>query len=358
MRSVKRIFLVGLLLALAPGLTEGLPGSTATASKPTEVVCGTTSSKDREQMILTGNLFCTGTAVTITHNNVHLNMRGFTIDGDLTGRGIEVRNVNDVDGVCGPQLGPSGAHINGGTVKEFDHGIFLCRSSNALVNGITATLNDLAGILVDRGPGNAGNHMINGSTLSFNGCRSLIDGVPACQPGEVFEGGLVLITSTGNAIHTMNVHDNARYGVLFRTSSNNTITSSQLIDNAVTGIFSDRAGGNIIRGNNIAGSVQGINVSAGGGGDIIQSNTSTNNGDGFHIRSLRNSVVRSNTATNNNFGIRVFGNSFGNLLQNNTALSNGTDLNDANTAGAPLPCNNTWKSNIFVTASGAVACIQ
>ena len=90
--------------------------TTPTATAATVVACGTSSSVDGEQLILTSNLDCVGTAVIITHNNVHLDMQGWTLTGDGTGIGIDV-------GTCGPT---SGVHINGGTVTDFAHGILLC----------------------------------------------------------------------------------------------------------------------------------------------------------------------------------------------------------------------------------------
>lgn len=334
----------------------------------TVVSCGITSSADGEQMKLTGNLSCAGTAVIITHDNVHFNLAGFTLDGDGTGIGIEVNNASFVGG-CGPVAGPSGVHINGGTVKEFDNGIFLCRATNAHINGMTVISNDLTGILVNRG----GNHKINGSTVSSNGTTNI--------GGGSTDGGLVFLTSSGNTIHTMTIEDNIAFGVLFRFSANNTITSSEIHNNVLTGVYADRAGGNTVRGNTISGSGQGIFIDPGGPGAIVQGNTVTNtsigifmrdlrngvvrgnitnnNGTGiFSIRNLRDSVVRGNTANNNTiFGIRIR-NSFDNLLQGNTASGNGTDLSDNNGSAAPLPCNNTWKSNTFVTESDPGGCIQ
>lgn len=341
MRSVKGIFLVGLLVALALGFTQGLPGSTPTAVAATVVACGTSSSVDGEQMILTSNLNCVGTAVTITHNKVHLDMQGFTITGNGTGIGIDV-------GSCTPT---SRVHINGGTVTAFDHGILLCSATNAHVNGMTSTNNDLSGIRLEQG---SNNNQINGSTVSFNGTTNI--------GGGSTDGGIVLFNSNDNKIHTMTIEDNIAFGVLFRFSGGNTISSSVVSDNDFVGIFADRAGGNTIQANTISGNSQGINVSAGGGGDTIRGNTVTNNGNfGLQLRSVRNGVVRGNTISNNgNTGILVFDNSFGNLLQANTALGNGTfDLFDTNSAaGGTPPCDNTWKSNTFVTESDPGGCIQ
>lgn len=355
MRSAKRIFLVGLLMALALGFTQGLAGSTPTAAAATVVGCGTTSSADGEQMILSSNLSCAGTAVTITHNKVHLDMQGWTLDGDGTGIGIHIKNSLIIGNCGGTAGGPSRVHINGGTVKEFDHGIFLCRSDTAHINGMTLTLNDLAGILISRAStgGNSGpsNHRINGSTLSFNGCAG------GCQPGEVLEGGLVVVSASGNVIHTMNIHNNNRFGVHFRTAGGNRITSSQVIDNVGTGIFSDRAGGNTIQGNNIEGNAAGVGVVAGGGGETIRGNTINNNNSGISILFSPNALVRGNTVTNGAFGITLDRNT-GSLLQSNTALNNSNvDLadNNNNSLGA---CVNTWKSNTFVTKTDPAGCIQ
>ena len=275
MRLRRTVFAAAVALAVVactdgPVAVEELQFARAGGAPATVVGCGTTSSADGEQMKLTGNLSCAGTAVTITHDNVHLDMAGFTLDGDGTGIGILVIGpTNNLP--CGPLPGPSGVHINGGTVKEFDHGIFLCRSDTGRINGMTVTLNDLIGILISRAPGGINgptDHRINGSTLSFNGCRTLTGGVPGCLELAVLEGGLVVNGAFGNVIHTMDIRDNKPLGVLFLGAPGNTITSSQVTDNLSVGVFSDRAGRNTIRGNTIEGHGQGINVSAGGGGHI------------------------------------------------------------------------------------------
>lgn len=381
MRSVKGIFLVSLLVAI--GLVYGLGSNVPTVAADTDVNvagCGTVFSTPGEELFLSGNLACPGTAIIITANDVHLSMQGFTITGpepDETGGepdiGIYVRNIADVDGICGPQSGPSGVHIDGGlvagTITGFDHGIFLCRATNAHINGVTVTSNDLTGILVNRG----GNHKINGSTVSSNGTTNV--------GGGSTDGGLVFLTSQGNTLQYMTIEDNIAFGVLFRFSANNKITSSEIHNNVLIGIYADRAGANIIRGNTISGGATGVFIDPGGPGAVVQSNTITNTGVAIRIRDLRNGVLRGNTTNNNTHGIFVIrvlrdslvrGNTANNntvfgirlnlsdntLLQGNTATDNGTDLSDNNNALAPLPCNNTWKSNTFVTVNDPGGCIQ
>ncbi len=73
---------IGTVAVAALGLTLGLPGSipTASAAAATAVFCGISSSADKEQLKLTADLACpVGTAVTIVHDKVHLNLAGFTI---------------------------------------------------------------------------------------------------------------------------------------------------------------------------------------------------------------------------------------------------------------------------------------
>lgn len=362
MRSVKGIFLVGLLLAI--GLVYSLPGNVPTVAADTDVNvagCGTTFSTPGEQLFLSADLSCAGTALTITADNVHLDMNGFTIAGNFTGSGIHVIGpTNNLP--CGAQSGPSGFHINGGTIKKFDHGIFLCRSDTAHINGMTVKYNDLSGIFISRAStgGNSGpsDHKINGSTLSFNGCRTLIEvedeagyfvEEPACLD-PFSEGGLIVLSAFGNTIHTMNIHDNDRAGVLFKFAAFNKITSSEIHDNVGGAVGVDRGGANIIQGNNITGNGAGIGTTAGGGGSIIRGNTLDDNNFGINLNS-NNNVVRGNTVTNGAFGIFVFGAKFGNLIQSNTALGNtNRDLTDLNCP------NNTWKNNTFLTFNGA--CIQ
>ena len=373
MKSVKGIFLLGLLLAI--GLAYSLASNVPTAAAATVVGCGTSSSADGEQMILNGNIVnCAGPAVTITHDKVHLNMNGFTIDGNLTGIGIHIINaINPTNAICVPRPGPSGVHINGGTVKQFDYGIFLCRSSKAHINGMTAKYNDLAGILIDRGhndeggAGNAGNHQINGSTLKFNGCRTLVEvedeagyfvEEPTCLD-PFSEGGLVMDTSTGNTIHTMNIHDNNRTGVLFKFSSGK-ITSSEIHDNVGGAVGVDRGGATTIQSNNMTGNGAGIGVSAGGGGNIIRGNTIDGNNFGITINGTPNNLVRSNTVINGCHGLSLI-TTTGNLVQSNTVLNNCfRDVFENNGVNNIPPCVNTWKNNTLGTFNNVdpAGCIQ
>lgn len=364
--------IVGLALIMSVAIALG---RAPTAAAQTPVFCGISSSFDGEQMILTGDLLnCAGPAVTITHNNVHLDMQGFTIDGDGTGIGIHLIDPTGAFSPCGPLTGPSGFHINGGTVQDFEHGILMCRSDTAHINGMTVTSNVSTGITISRAStgGNSGpsDHKINGSTLSFNGS------------GGGGDGGLVVISASGNTIHTMNIHENDRFGVLFRFAGNNTISSSEIHDNGSIGVYADRAGANKVRSNTISGGAVGIFIDPGGPGAIVQGNTVTNTNIGIQIRDLRNGVLRGNITNNNRDGILVLRNlrdslvrsntannnvrfginirtSSNNLLQGNTALGNGnTDLLDNNLSLAPLPCNNTWKNNTFVTKQDPGGCIQ
>ena len=344
MRSVKGIFLVGLLLAI--GLVYSLASNVPTAAATTAVVCGTSSSADDEQMILTGNLVCAGPiAVTIQHDGVHLDMQGFTITGpepeaadtdiDI---GIHVINaINPTNAFCVPRAGPSGVHINGGTVENFDHGIFLCRATNTHINGMTSRDNDLTGIRLS----SSNNNRINGSTLSDNG-----------SGGSGQEGGITMIFSGGNVIHTMNIHDNNRVGVGFLASGNNKLSSSEISDP----VSLDRSGRNTVQGNNISGA--GIGISAGGGSDILRGNTIDGAAFGINIRFADNTIVQNNTVTNGTFGIRMINNS-GSTLKGNTALGNtNRDVEDNNDGVVAPPCVNTWKNNTFAIEVDPQGCIQ
>ncbi len=288
--------------------------------------------------MLTADLACTGTAVHIHHDNVHFNLGGFTISGDgTTGTGIHVNGV-----VCPAR---SAVHINGGTVTGFDVGIDFCKVTKSHINGVTVTSNKSVGILLQEG---SDNNRINGSTVSFNGT------------GAQLTGGVILNNSNRNAIHTMDINNNRSPGVFFRFANFNRITSSEIIDNVVTGISPKGSDGITIQSNNISGSNQGISIATGEGVTIRGNTSSDNSVVGIKIFGVKDSVVRGNIAKiNTRFGIEVAGNSFDNLLQSNTALGNGTDMKDPNAAaGGTSPCDNTWKSNTFVTKTDPAGWIQ
>ncbi len=321
------IGLVALLALLASLVAQGLGGITPKVAAATVVnTCGQDLNVENGQYFLAGDLYCPGSAVTISANGVHFDLNGFAIEGGIIGAchnpgtGIIVGAV-------------SGVHINGGAVTGFTEGIELVGTSASQVNGMTVTHNCDFGIVLS----GANNNAFYTNVVSDNACNpdggtdsdGLLDGVRcasdvASQP--IGGGGYALFGSSGNVINSNDISRNGAVGVSLVLSPGNTIRS------------------NTVNGNGFLFPDTGIILDADSSGNTILSNTVNRNDSGILVFSSDN-TIRGNTVNGNaGIGIGILGGS--NLIKSNTALGNGVDdLFDNN----PDCDANTWKANVFVT---------
>jgi parallel beta-helix repeat protein len=307
----------------------------------TPVACGDILSVSG-QYVLTGNLVCNvNPAIRITASDVHLNMAGYTLTGGGSGRGILV-SAPDADAQCEiAGAGPTGVHINGGTVTGYAAGITLCNADGNHVNGMSSIGNAGSGIVATL---DSDDNVINGNILSGN------------------QYGLLLLNGSDRNRFNTNVCDsNVRLAgsvvqhsgcVFMADSSNNTVSSNEMTGNGMFGVEIARGGGNTVRGNTIVESrAAGIRVLDTEGNTIRGNTCDSNMQSGIALLRAVGNRIQGNTTENNRFGIRL-DDSTANTVQSNTALSNMVwDLFDGS-AG----CDNTWKSNTFVTKN--VPCIQ
>ena len=308
MRSVKSLLLVGLLVALALGLTQALPGKTPTAAAATVVACGTSSSADGEQMILTANLACAGTAVTITHNKVHFDLQGFTISGPGSSPSGPCPFAIGVNVV-----GASRVHINGGTITNFFDGIRLSGTHDSHVNGMTLTANCAFGVSVFD---HSGRNRFNSNFIDDN------VGGPSCG-GVRVDGG-----SHDNDFKGNSISRNGDVGIALVNSSGNKLIGNTVNDSRFFGIpttniaLIGNSDNNVVRGNTTNGplSEDGINVGCEGGCPFISAETGGADGN----------VIQGNTADNNiRFGIAQSNANQAagtNTYKGNSATGNGTDF--------------------------------
>src|SRR3989337_376621 len=106
MKAIKDIGLI-IMAVLALGVLSIIVYPQPSYAATPVTSCGTNINTPGQYM-LTGNLSCSGTAVTISADDVHFNLNGFTIDGDESGIGVDV-------GSC---VATSGVHINNGTITD------------------------------------------------------------------------------------------------------------------------------------------------------------------------------------------------------------------------------------------------
>src|SRR3972149_3450860 len=120
------------LIALALGayVTEAVAGVTPISA------CGGMLGSD--SYVLTQNISTTGDCLTLTGDNITIDLNGFTIDGDDSGfdRGI-------VDGGARQNI-----VIRNGTIRDFSDGVLINNSDGCKVEGILAFSNTNSGIRV------------------------------------------------------------------------------------------------------------------------------------------------------------------------------------------------------------------
>src|SRR4029453_10690589 len=208
---------------------------------------------------LMGNLPRTGTALTISANDVKLALNGFVIAGDTTGAGIEVGAV-------------SGARIRGGTIVRFGNGIHMSGANDVRVSSM---------VLMGNGDGislqSSKDNRITGNLISSNTI------------------GVRLESSNDNTFSNNTISNNRNdpnfavsAGVLVQNGSSSNVISGNLIgSNGDVGLTIQASNGNFIKGNTVS--------------DTMDSNGIPR--PGITVVSSSSTIVSGNTATGNSFGI-------------------------------------------------------
>jgi parallel beta-helix repeat protein len=255
--------------------------------------------------VLASDLTCPGPAITITADNVVLNLNGNTLTSDGGGgAGVLVEGID-----ANPTL--EGLRVENGTVTGFQDGVYVEDAPGARVARVTARDNSSAGIAVYDSPG----ARIEDNTVTDGG-----------------DDGIQTENCDGCRIAGNRANGNGDEGIDFFSNSADGITGARIEGNTASG-----NGG------------EGIGLTNNVDGNLVRGNTANGNGEeGIHLSPSS-------------------GGATGNRLEGNTATGNGTngggdpDLFDGN-----LPaCVNTWRGNKFVTDNeqGAAAgpgagCIQ
>jgi parallel beta-helix repeat protein len=253
--------------------------------------------------VLGGNLSCAGfqtqPAITISANDVRLDLDVFTLSGPGFGDGILVAP------------GVSRANIEGGGVTGFGVGIELgFNSSEARVSEMAVAQNAI-GIHLQ----NSNENRIEGSTITGN--RIIGVSLTASQNNRL-QGNLI----TGNF-----------FGCDLLDSSDNEISDNNISGNGATGVHVVAPGptitaiGNRIRGNTLSGNGKiGVSIESFASGTMIEDNMANRNKEGIVLMGT------------------------GNTVKDNTALGNSiSDLTDRN----PNCDANIWEDNTFGTANQA-----
>ncbi len=250
---------------------------------------------------LTGNLGpCSGHGVEITANDVHLDLKGFTISG--LSSPTSCNTVTPQHGIMVTGAA-SGVTITGGTVTGFVDGIV---ASNSRVSAMTVLDSCFFGIHLSGTGGTIETSVVRGSGLD----------------------GIAFAGATFSTVSLNEISGSLRYGaVLSSAADDNTIRENVFTDNGVV------EGGAILV----------------GFGDRTQIlfNRSTGDFNGFVVRTNNNVVDGNNVTGSSSIGIAIDAVGAGNnLVKNNTVVGSGSaDLDDGN----PGCGTNTWQNNAFVT---------
>ena len=263
-------FALGLSLALA-----SLPLATMPV-RGAAVPCGSTIVND---LTLDQDMDCAGNALVVGVDGIRINLNGHTIRGTGAGRGIDMNGRTNVT-------------VQGGTIRNFETGIFVANSTRVTIRGSMFTQNR-EGVF------------LNGST--------------DC----IVEGN----TSWQNLIRGIMVRPSAT-----RTSMRNEIKENSVSDNPV-GILLFGQPGNIFSKNRVSGSSQAgifLTGDAGNSGNQFTANSITNNAVGIHfaVTGWVGNTFVDNTVASNNCGVK--GPTSGNVLQGNVSQGNVSDACPAN----------------------------
>src|SRR5262249_6897859 len=252
-------------------------------------------------------------------------------------------------------------HINGaGLVQGFGNGIALVDTNRSFVMDVEVKSNEGSGVLL--------------ATPTGGGRTTTQNAVHRVNSHNNSDGIRVESGASATTIPSCEVSNNSDLGIALK-SDNNWIASN-LCSNNSDEIQVAGASGNFLLGNRCLSSgtpsSDGIDIvgasnnnrvwqndcnsgrigiaiaAASTGNDLFGNTCSSNSLDGIAIGANTNTVRRNTTDSNGLNGIRVEAGATGNTLTGNTALNNVSTLNvfDDN-----FPCANTWNNNTFGSAA-------
>jgi parallel beta-helix repeat protein len=205
-------FIVWVVLGVAPVFASDLCGSTIVAD-----------------LILDQDLTCTGNGLTVGADGIKINLNGHTISGPGSGRGISLSLR-------------SGVSIQGGTIRNFESGVFVANSSEITIKENLFTRNR-EGVF------------LNGSTLTTvkenAAWRNQMRGIMV-RPSATR-------SSTDNVIKDNLVVENP-VGILLFGQPRNTLKENRISWSSQAGILLTGFGasGNLVKENTIGSSTAGI----------------------------------------------------------------------------------------------------
>jgi len=298
---------------------------------------------------LTTNLVTTSSGITISANDVTVDLMGFSITGD---RGI-VDNGIFVDGKTNAPC--RNIVVRNGTIKNFGYGLWIVNAQNSLFEYLMISDSVRTGVLLDGGQGGdcSGNRITN--------CRVSDNGYYGINLFGNYAG-----KCDDNSISDCTFRKNSNGGALISADDDgqcnqNEFRNCMIQDNATAGIYayissSGRGCGNVIEGCKISGNAgYGIHLYEGGGSTVVGNRISQctlygnkdagirqNNGSASQI----NGNLVSGTRGASTYGIAIFSQS-PNLIVQNTCVGQTNNFYFSTGSGATY--------GPIVTASGALS---
>ncbi|MBA2853824.1 parallel beta-helix repeat protein [Methanococcus maripaludis] len=265
---------------------------------------------------LNNNINCSsGTAITITCDDVVIDGNGYIIDGTGTGSyGIYA---------MGPCTNITLKNLN---VENFEYGIYLENVENIILNNNTANGNELGGIYVQSSSnvtfiGNTADSNTNcGIVSSFSSNNKIINNTVKSNGKR----GIGLYYSSNSTITNNIASSNKKYGIYLLSSSNITIKNNTADSNYPGGgfpdsssnIYLDSSSNNTVINNNINSSYYGIYLDSSDDNEVTNNTADSNTIYSIYLDSSDNNKVTGNSANLGNYGIGLVSSS------NNTFTSN------------------------------------
>ncbi|MCA1683579.1 MAG: right-handed parallel beta-helix repeat-containing protein, partial [Actinobacteria bacterium] len=314
----------------------------ASPASANHVSCGSTIT---QSTTLHGNVGPCAEGITITANNIVLNLNGFTIFGVATqGEGPGI-TLDDVSGVT----------VRGGRVTQFDAGVYITGGGNNIVQGMNVDDNIGPpspsfgdGIVIEA----SNNNTIRNNRVRHNGPFDGIGLIAGASfntiDSNIVDGNNLATFVQGNPNPVVQQDDGIRIegpGSKSNIVVNNTVRGSSLDGIAVFRFFNQNTD-NVIRGNNVIGNgfhsqpgqrkgngiilFGGEPLAAGANQNLVQANTVVGNAaNGIRVEARQNRILDNRTSDNGS-----------------AALGPAFDLFDLN----PNCDNNVWRRNTYETA--------
>ena len=261
--------------------------------------CQTISSAG--EYVLNQSLNATTTCITISSDNVSLDLNGFNLTGDggASDYGVFVYNSKE-------EL--NNITILNGSIYSFERGIYLSSSSNNTLSNIATDLNGY-GILLSSSSDNILSNIISNLNTEYGiFLSSSSDNILSNITSNLnTERGILLFSSSNNTLSNITSSSNS-IGIYLTSSSDNNSLSSINSNSNSYGIYLDSSSDNNLTDITSDSNTQsGIYVHSNSDSNILSRINSTSNTYGIYLASSSNNILENNNMNNNTYNFRISG---------------------------------------------------